>query len=210
LDIWLARNRPDYYAKLKPGLTDEDLTALENALNVTLPEEFRALYRWRNGQSTEDYEALSFRMTLLPADEILSAWETVTELQKDGMFETESHWNVRWVPFLASDSGDLFCVDTGGVFGGPVGQVIEFWHDDYRRWMSASSLRKWLEVLVTAFETGLIASVEEDPDQYEEDEEIPTEYAVVDEEAFAALRSRFDPGYPRFTDDGTTVRQIVR
>lgn len=210
LDAWLANNRPDYYAKLNPGLTDEELTTLENSLNVTLPEEFRILYRWRNGQSNEDYEALAFRMTLMPVDAVQSNWEMLTGLQKEGVFDEAFTWNARWVPFLENGSGDYLCVDTEGCFGGPVGQVIVYQHDDYRRAMIASSLRTWLEALVFGFETGLIASVEEDPDDYDEDEEIPTEYAVVDEQAFAALRSRLDPDYPRFTDDGISVRSIVQ
>ena len=42
LDLWLKGNRPDYYAQLNPGLTDEEIGALEARIGVTLPDEFKA------------------------------------------------------------------------------------------------------------------------------------------------------------------------
>ncbi|MBV8455938.1 MAG: hypothetical protein JO122_04920 [Acetobacteraceae bacterium] len=49
MDRWLAANRPDYYAKLQPGVTDLALTEFENRFQLKLPDSFRALYAWRNG-----------------------------------------------------------------------------------------------------------------------------------------------------------------
>lgn len=48
-------NRPDYYAKLAPGLTDQELLTIEEEFGVSFPEEFKAFYRWRNGQYDDNF-----------------------------------------------------------------------------------------------------------------------------------------------------------
>ena len=47
MDRWLAANRPDYCARLRPGATDAMLNAFEDRFSLRLPEPFRAFYRWR-------------------------------------------------------------------------------------------------------------------------------------------------------------------
>ena len=50
LHRWLRENRLKYYSKLLPGLTDEEILALEEALCISLPPEVKLFYKWRNGQ----------------------------------------------------------------------------------------------------------------------------------------------------------------
>jgi cell wall assembly regulator SMI1 len=41
LERWLAANRPDYYALLRPGATDAELDAFEARFALELPAAFR-------------------------------------------------------------------------------------------------------------------------------------------------------------------------
>jgi cell wall assembly regulator SMI1 len=45
LDRWLRENRLKYYSKLLPGLTDEEILALEEALCISLPPEVKLFYK---------------------------------------------------------------------------------------------------------------------------------------------------------------------
>jgi hypothetical protein len=56
MEEWLAKlegelqkKAPDVLTRLRSGLTDAQISALEKQFDVTLAEEVKALYRWRNG-----------------------------------------------------------------------------------------------------------------------------------------------------------------
>ena len=57
IDRWLATHRPDYYARLQPGVDDPALDAFESRFSLRLPATFRELYRWRNGQPPDSLES---------------------------------------------------------------------------------------------------------------------------------------------------------
>src|SRR5687768_7352758 len=50
LDQWLARHLPEVAASLNPGASDEQLDHLATVIGVPLPDDYRALYRWHDGQ----------------------------------------------------------------------------------------------------------------------------------------------------------------
>ena len=54
LDSWLRQNRPEFYQQLLPGLSDEELANFEKTLGVELPDDFKLLYQWKNGEQ-DDY-----------------------------------------------------------------------------------------------------------------------------------------------------------
>lgn len=49
----LADEAPNVLTALQPGLSDEEIDALEAQYGVTLPPDLRALYRWRNGTAAD-------------------------------------------------------------------------------------------------------------------------------------------------------------
>jgi cell wall assembly regulator SMI1 len=57
LDQWLAANRPDYYAMLRPGASEVGLDDFEREFSLRLPEAYRLLYRWRDGQAQDCTES---------------------------------------------------------------------------------------------------------------------------------------------------------
>lgn len=182
LDTWLRENRPDYYAKLNPGISDEELNTLEAKLGVALPEEFNSLHRWRDGQSSRNFKSFYYNYTLMDADDIAETVKVNNELLEAGDFKLPDWWDPRWIPFLSNGSGDNYCIDMAGSFGGVKGQVLEFNHDYESREIHHASFAKWLESVVRGFEEGML--------EYDDEGMQP-----VDEE-YDALLAELNPGYP--------------
>src|ERR1700726_168362 len=90
-DAWLQRNRPDYYAILRPGAGDAALDAYAARFGLELPAEFRQLYRWRDGQDLAVSHALVHNHMFIPLEASASSKELL-----DGMigfdFEDPNWW----------------------------------------------------------------------------------------------------------------------
>lgn len=183
LDKHLLQTRPDYYAKLNPGLTEDEIADLETRLGCTLPEEFKALYRWRNGQAPGNYKSFFYNYSLMDADDIAETAEMHKDLLEGGDYDVADWWVPGWVPFLSNGAGDNYCIDTVGHFDGAKGQILEFNHDYESREINYASFGKWLETTVQGLEQGLLEYNEEDGVQ------------AVDER-FDALLAELNPGYP--------------
>jgi cell wall assembly regulator SMI1 len=153
LDQWLAANRPDYYAMLPPGVTEAELDDFEREFSLRLPEAYRLLYRWRNGQAQDCTDTLVQNFMFASLADVRESKQLL-----DGMigfdFEDPRWWRRSWVPFLANGSGDHLCVNLEAQDGGTPGQVRVFYHDSERRPLRAMSLEAWLEELVDAMEKG--------------------------------------------------------
>jgi cell wall assembly regulator SMI1 len=158
MDRWLAANRPEYYARLQPGVAGQQLDAFEDRFGVRLPIAFRLLYKWRNGQENSCYASLEMNWMFSPLESVASTKELC-----DGMigadFDTPEWWRREWVPFLENGGGDHQVVDLLGIDGGRRGQVVTFWHDDSDRPIRATSLEAWLRDLVEEMENGTLEVV---------------------------------------------------
>jgi cell wall assembly regulator SMI1 len=161
LDEWLKSNRADYYAQLLPGATDEEIQRLERLLGLSLPESFKALYRWRNGQPLDCYEAFHDNKMFLRLEEIEETWVVLKELLEGGDFEIENWWRVGWVPFLHDGAGNNLCLDLEGTFTGHKGQLLEFWHDDFDRDVLYPDFKHYLEAVVECLEQNMWSEKEE-------------------------------------------------
>jgi cell wall assembly regulator SMI1 len=147
LDSWLSTSRGGYYAQLQSGLTDSELDRFEVRMSLTLPAEFRSLYRWRNCQSPSCTESLQGNRMFSSLDEIA---ETKADL--DSMirhdFDDPRWWRTSWIPFLANGGGDHLCLDLAAEDGGVPGQLISSWHDWEERTIEFASLTDWLIFLL--------------------------------------------------------------
>lgn len=152
LDEWLKRNRPDYYVQLLPGASDEEIRRLEQLIGQHLPESFKALYRWRNGQPTNCFDSFHDNKMLLNLKEIADSWSVLKELLEGGDFEIENWWRAGWLPFLHDGGGNHLCLDLEGTFTGHKGQLLEFWHDDYDRNVLYPDFDSYLETVVGCLE----------------------------------------------------------
>lgn len=155
LDNWLSENRADYYSSLLPGATDEEFSSLEDQLSLSLPDDLRALYRWRNGQHPSEFASFQDNRMFLSLRQISETKDTL-----DGMigydFDDPKWWRRGWIPFLSNGGGDYLCVDVSAEDGGAPGQLIAFWHDDGDREVEFSSLTEWLGALVDSMGNGTV------------------------------------------------------
>jgi len=153
MDRWLAAKRPNYYARLQPGASEEELNAFEFHFSLVLPTAFRLLYRWRNGQDPMCSDALQ-------GNRLFSSLRDITETKEllDGMigydFEDPRYWRRGWIPFLHNGGGSHLCLDTTAEDDGTPGQLVAFWKADPDRQVEFADIEAWLEELVLSMESG--------------------------------------------------------
>jgi cell wall assembly regulator SMI1 len=158
MDRWLAANRPEYYALLQPGAMDVDLDSFEAQFLLKLPDAFRQLYRWRNGQDSVSSASLQMNRTFCTLDHVASSKDML-----DGMigydFDDPRYWRRGWVPFLHNGTGSYLCLDLVAEDGGQPGHLIGFWKRDEDRPVEFPSMETWLANLVASMEDGSLKLV---------------------------------------------------
>lgn len=144
IDAWFSRERPDFYARLRPGLDDVEWEAFVEALGIRPPDAMRALYRWRDGQSSGTYENFIGSQMFMPSAAVLEAVRVMRELVEAGEFAKRNWWHPDWIPFLDNGGGDHWVVDTRGCIGGEDGQIVYFDHEEADREVLYPNLETFL------------------------------------------------------------------
>lgn len=152
LDRHLQTQRPDFHAFLQPPLSAEAIAALEKRYGTRLPEDLKALYLWKNGQSDESFEALVNNCMFMPLEEALDTAADLTSMIGSD-FEIAGWWNEKWIPFLHNGGGSYICYDAGGSFTGRKGQLVEYWNKDADRNVIAPSLDALIAAMNRYYET---------------------------------------------------------
>ena len=179
LNAALQKRRPDFYKCLQPGLTNAQILSLEEKVGVTLPDDFKKFYAWKNGQNIEAGRFVA-NYDFMDVNGIIYTVEMMNHMTQGGEFDRANWWNIGWIPFLYNGGGDSVCLDLAGSFNGEIGQIIEFWHASADRDITHQSFYKWLETLVLAMESGVLPYDDND-DYYDE---------------FKVLEAKNNPGYP--------------
>ncbi len=158
IDRWLAVNRPDYYALLQPRVSEGDLDAFESQLSLKLPEAFRRLYCWRNGQDPMSSASLQMNRSFLTLEEVANTKDMLDDMIGYD-FEDLRHWRRGWIPFLHNGGGSYLCLDLAAEDGGHPGQLICYWKQDKDRPIEYPSVEAWLTNLVCMMESGSLELV---------------------------------------------------
>ncbi|RLJ69333.1 SMI1/KNR4 family protein [Pedobacter alluvionis] len=152
LDKYLSILRPEYYRELNEPLDDSQLDKLEEYYKIEIPKDLRILYKWKNGQKPNCYEAFVNNSMFIPLHQALyDASELTTMIGFD--FEIENWWNENWIPIFQNGGGDSTCYDLQGIFTENRGQLIEFWHADNDRNVIAPALETFFEKIIGFYET---------------------------------------------------------
>ncbi len=146
LNIHLKKNRPEYYNKLQYPLSEKEISELENKYNVILPLDLKELYKWKNGQRQDSYDAFVNNCMFEPLEIVLSGNKEFTEMIGYD-FEIENWWNENWLPIFSNGGGSYICYDLKGIFTEKKGQLIEYWKDDNDRSVIAPSLTDYIKKL---------------------------------------------------------------
>ena len=133
------------------GASDEEIQAFENEFDVVLPDDFKKLYKYKNGSAypfnifntTYDNDCVS-SFFLLSLDEIRKEKKYFNEnklMADDDFFSNEDITkldkrikpfinNERWIPFAQLVNGSLYLMlDFDPSETGTMGQIIIYVHD---------------------------------------------------------------------------------
>jgi len=144
----------DALADFQPSATEEEIQLAEAALGVVFPEDVKASYRIHNGRMVIGGPDQCLQR-LCSLQEIVSLWEMMKPyasgaqgkiaddwLSWDGqpIRVRVEHWNVKWIPLLESDGGDLVCLDLAPTPHGQLGQIIDSVAENgvNHRWLAPS------------------------------------------------------------------------
>jgi len=194
IDSWLSTHRPQYYSKLLPGLTKQEIEALELSIGYKLPEAFCQFFAWKNGQLDCEVGIFINNLFLLNAAGIA---EEVTFFREE--LSDQPEWFHRaWIPFMRNYQGDVLCIDMEGSFGGRPGQVLMFYHDDPMRVIEFSSFDKWLETFAFAMKNNLLSLIPAD--------EVSDKDNVSETVDFRQAYKRIDPGMPVYVNYSESIQ----
>ena len=170
IDAWYSANVPAIHAKLRPGVTDAELNALEQRTGLKLPEAFRTLYKWHDGDggrvaifgleyvrvSTVEYAWNTWQ------DVILSSPEMNTEFDSFS-FPPKAIRNLYsspgWLGFLEDKGGNYVGLDSNPGPAGTTGQVITFGRDEEKKYVLANSLEDFLREYARRLNSGRVSVV---------------------------------------------------
>lgn len=173
IEGWHRRGSTTTVGALRAGATDAQLDALEAALGCALPEEARALWRWRDGQQgAGDLDPLVWYHGLLPIEHALAEYRTLRTADW-------ADWDATWVPVLAFE-GEWYFVECGTTRVAASPLLHWFVEDDPKP--AYASLTTFFATQAEAMDAGAIALVDGAPE--------------ADERALAAIHARHNPGVP--------------
>ncbi len=141
----LASKNPKAFEALPEGVSPSTLSAVEKQLKVTLPEDFKSFYLWRNGQGAATLTTVGDEIE----EDIMSIESIQSETQEMRVDAKDNGliWSKNWVPFASSIFGDYLCLDLSKA---NYGKVIAWSHeDDDEPSVINDSFAEWLDDLVT-------------------------------------------------------------
>lgn len=139
IERWLWRNAPKILASLNSGASDEEIAAAEQALGISMPEDWWELYRVHNGLNDEGNQGSLFHgMNFFDLDRVVSEFsQNVVDVQEgesdsppemvvagDPGIQKGDLFNTAWVPLAHDWGASLIRVDMAPAEGGQSGQVI--------------------------------------------------------------------------------------
>ncbi len=164
IEILLKNTFPELAASLNPPASEEQIQALEDALQTPLPEDFKNLYRWHNGESNT--MGLFFGLTFLSIEEALEERKVWAEIAAEGdstldsgivsipsHFIKENYANRLYLPISKDYGGNNISVDLDPDEKGVYGQVINSGRDEEMRYVLALSVSKFMAFVLFHLES---------------------------------------------------------
>ncbi|WP_135230311.1 SMI1/KNR4 family protein [Deinococcus fonticola] len=164
LDAWYARYVPAVHATLRPGVRDAELDAFEKRSGLTLPADFRALYRWHDGQNWSVGGVLG--LAFMPLNEVEHDWKGWKDIAEENASMNveiytvshptgairEQYASPGWIPFLSDGGGNFVGVDLWPDVTGQVGQVMTSGRDEEHRFVLAPDVSTFLRTYLQRLE----------------------------------------------------------
>ena len=141
--------------------------SFERLIGIKLPESYRQLYRWHNGENDDRWGHI-YGLPLLPLKDAAfqwTAWNRVLADFKGNRYEIRgggwpqgavdpAYINPRWIPLTHDGSGNHLGLDFDPWPTGRVGQVILYGRDEDVKAVLAPSLGTFLAWIASLLEGG--------------------------------------------------------
>lgn len=152
LQAWMKEKAPivAFCAPANPA-------AIENFAEkskLQLPEDLQQLLLIADGETRKSAGSIG-NWRIMPIAEIQTTWGLLTQLAAKDAFSgltpesspylRASWWQPGWIPFVSSDRGDYYCIDTDPPDTDRFGQVLLFLQEQPARPLVAASLGAWLD-----------------------------------------------------------------
>lgn len=176
IHTWLSKHAPKILDSLNRPATDAELAAAEKAFNLTMPDEWRELYRIHNGMNRDSNPgSLFYGMNFLTLERAISEYglndkpgaKPLPVTAGDTGIRTEDMYNSKWIA-VAHVGRTLVHVDMDPAPAGHVGQVIFTDHDFDVVILLAQSVGQMLWQFVADLEAGRYVLDEESLEDGEE------------------------------------------
>ena len=124
LELVLKNKAPQILTNLQPGLSIEEINELERQSGIQLPDEIKALYRWRNGFNLNRINSGGFSVAgpmpghyFLPLDEALQIPRSISNQVANATSTQRAAFNIlaghtkSWITLFDDGAGDGYFFD---------------------------------------------------------------------------------------------------
>jgi cell wall assembly regulator SMI1 len=168
LGAWYGEHLPRDKYKLNPPATNAQIDAFERLVGIRMPNAFRQLYLWHDGENDDRWGHV-YGIPLLSLNHAAAEWKSWHDvlgqtfrgnryaIPADGWPKgavDPAYINPRWIPLTADGSGNHIGIDFDPWPNGRVGQIILFGRDEDVKVVLAESLGKFLEWIAGLLEGG--------------------------------------------------------
>lgn len=151
LQAWMENHAAG--VAFRPPAYSAALDNFEEKSGLTLPDDLRQLLMLADGETRQSAGSIG-NWRIMPINEIQAAWGMLTQLAAKGAFSDlspdpspylrKTWWHPGWVPFVSSDQGNYYCIDTDPPEMERCGQVLLFRQEHTERPLVGASLAHWL------------------------------------------------------------------
>ena len=162
LQTWMQQHAPD--VTFHPPATPAAVDSFAYKSGLSIPESLRKTLLLMDGE-THASAGMIGNWRLMPIAEIQAAWGLLQKICEKGAFLDrkpnpspyirKAWWYSAWIPFVTSDTGHYFCLDTDPPDPARTGQVILFLQNQPERPLIAGSLPVWFDRILRDLEKGV-------------------------------------------------------
>ena len=158
LERLLATHAPHALASLRPGLTPDEIKALEKSSGLALTDDLRTLYAWHDGIDETSQQTLFFMYDFPPLESLIAARDAMAKQAKsENLIERVAMAQVarttgRWIGIFPDGAGDGYYVDPTG-HGGKGTVFCNMMEDS--EFVIYPSLKNLIAAISDTYEAGL-------------------------------------------------------
>lgn len=152
------------------GASDEEIREAEEKMNVTFPEQLRALYRENNGDDYMQICGMIMGFHFYSLRNMMSEWQIWKQIYDEDYINNRETYDMRaesspekcikkqyinpgWIPLCGDDCGNHIGIDLDPDVNGKTGQIINFGRDEDRKFVIADDLNSFFERLTRIAES---------------------------------------------------------